>query len=455
MSAKAGSFFEKANNWLRQSVTIRLITIGILLLILLIPVSMIEGLIRERESRQEEAIREVSSKWGERQTITGPVLTIPYRHYSKVFENNQSGQFKLVESKAYAHFLPDQLNFSGKINPEERKRGIFKVIVYNAGVACSGAFPRPDFSDWKIQPQDILWDDAFVALGMSDLRSIKENFSIQFGSDTYYFNPGIETNEVIASGISIKPDWSGPDSAGGEIPFSMDLKFNGSSELNFIPTGKETTVSLKSEWDSPKFDGAFLPDNRTVTENGFEASWKVLHLNRSFPQSFRGSVSGIMESAFGVTLIVPVDEYQKSMRAAKYAVMFIALTFLVFFFVQVLNKVRIHPVQYIMVGLALCVFYTLLIALSEHIQFGYSYLIASVAIIALITLYAKSIFNNRKLTLLILLILVILYLFIYTIIQMEDFALLMGSVGLFIVLSLVMYLSRKIDWYGLNEPSKE
>jgi inner membrane protein len=193
-----------------------------------------------------------------------------------------------------------------------------------------------------------------------------------------------------------------------------------------------------------------LPDKRAVSSDGFTAEWKVLHLNRPYPQSIRGSAQGIDESSFGVNLIVPVDEYQKSTRSAKYAVMFITLTFLIFFFVQILNGVRIHPIQYIIVGLALCVFYILLIALSEHIPFKFSYLASSLAIIGLISFYAKSIFNNRKLTILIALILTILYLFIFSIIQMEDYALLMGSIGLFIVLAVVMYLSRKIDWFALK-----
>jgi inner membrane protein len=450
METKPLNFFEKASNWLRQSVTIRLITIGILLLLLLIPVSMIESLIRERETRRQEAINEVSSKWGEPQTVIGPILTVPYKSFSKVYDNDNSGKYRLVESRAYAHFLPEDLNIHGSATPELRKRGIFKVIVYNSDLTLSGKFDFPNFEEWKIDDQYIIWDDAYVSIGLNDLRSIQENISIDWNGKNYFFNPGMESNDVISSGISVKLKQLATDTSHTEITFSMKMDFNGSSDLNFVPVGKTTTVNIESPWSSPKFDGAFLPDHREVTASGFNATWKVLHLNRPYPQSFRGAVPGIYDSMFGVSLIVPVDEYQKSMRSAKYAVMFIALTFLVFFFVQVLNRVRIHPVQYIMVGLALCVFYTLLLALSEHITFGLAYLSASTAIIGLITLYAKAIFNNRKLTGLVFLILVILYLFIFSIIQMEDYALLMGSVGLFVVLSIVMYLSRKIDWYGLN-----
>jgi inner membrane protein len=449
------SFFERANNWIKQSVMLRLITIGIIILLLLIPVSMIENLIREREERQKEAITEVSSKWGEQQTITGLVLTVPYKTNSRVYESDKPDVFKLVESIGYAHFLPEVLDITGDIAPEIRYRGIYEVIVYNSKLSLTGNFPAPNFEEWNIGQDDILWDDAFISLGLSDLRSIQENISINWDNQQYFFNPGVESNDVIQNGISTRLPVKLTGYAGTKHTFTLDLNFNGSTSLNFVPLGKLTKVNIQSTWKNPSFVGAFLPDNRVINADGFSANWEVIHLNRSYPQYFKGAVQGINESSFGVNLIVPVDEYQKSMRSAKYAVMFITLTFLIFFFVQVLNGVKIHPVQYIIVGLALCVFYTLLIALSEHIPFKFSYLISSVSIIGMITLYAKGIFNSRKLTALICLILVVLYVFIYSIIQMEDFALLMGSIGLFIVLATVMYLSRKIDWYAIKSKEEE
>jgi inner membrane protein len=449
------SFFERANNWLKSSITIRLITIGVLILILLIPVSMVERLIWERELRQKDAIEEVSSKWGEAQTLTGPVLTIPYLTYTKVYDADKSGKYKLVEAIDYAHFLPEKLNVDGVISPEIRYRGIYEVIVYNSKVKLNGLFSFPDFSEWNIGKSEILWKEAFVSLGLSDLRSIQETISIKWNDKNYAFNPGLESQDVITRGISTRLQIDSSHIGSSKFEFSLDLNFNGSNSINFIPLGKTTLVNIHSKWKNPSFDGAFLPDSRNISDSGFTANWEVLHLNRSYPQKFLGSVSGVSESSFGINLLVPVDEYQKSMRSAKYAVMFITLTFLLFFFVQILNAVRIHPIQYIIVGLALCVFYTLLIALSEHIKFKYSYLISSVAIISLITLYTKSIFDNRKLTYLICLILVMLYLFIFSIIQMEDYALLMGSAGLFIVLAVIMYLSRKIDWYAVKTNGKK
>ena len=447
---KEPSFFEKANNWVKNSITIRLITIGILILLLLIPVTMVRDLIREREYRQKDAIQEISAKWGGEQTITGLVLSVPYYVNSKVYDDKDNS-YKLVRTKEYAHFLPDQLKIEGDVSPEMRYRGIYEVIVYNSSLRIEGSLPYPDLKDWKIKNEDIIWDETFVSLGLSDLKGIQDNITVNWNEKRIDLNPGIQTSDVIFNGLSTRIPLNDKDTVKSILNFSLDININGSSSLFFVPLGKSTLVTLNSTWKNPSFDGAFLPDNREISKDGFTANWNVLHQNRSYPQQFLGSTRGISQSAFGVNLFVPVDEYQKSMRSAKYAVMFITLTFLIFFFVQILNKVRIHPIQYIIVGLALCVFYTLLIALSEHISFDASYLISSVCIITMITLYSYSIAKNSRLTKIIGGILTLLYLFIYSILQMQDYALLMGSIGLFVVLGIIMYLSRKIDWYAIQE----
>lgn len=441
------SFLDRANNWTRNSVMLRIFTIAILVLLLLIPVSMVQDLIRERERRQNTAIQEVSSKWGNSQTINGIILTIPYMTYVKVHQDKD--QFKMVEKKQYAHFLPDDLKISGEILPEIRYRGIYKVIVYQSKLEISGSMPKPSFEDWKIKDSDILWDEASVSLGLSDLRGIQEAVNLQWNGKSYQFDPGVISSDIINEGISTLVNVE--DIAEKDIAFNLDLSFNGSTDIKFIPLGKTTSVSLTSPWEHPSFNGAYLPDDRTIGTDGFQANWEVLHLNRAYPQKIKGANSKIYGSAFGVNLIVPIDTYQKSMRSAKYASLFITLTFLIFFFVQILNKVRIHPMQYIIVGLALCIFYILLIALSEHITFKWSYVISSISIISMITLYAQSIAKSIKLTSIIGLILLILYAFIYSILQLQDHALLLGSIGLFIVMAIVMYLSRKIDWFNISK----
>jgi inner membrane protein len=444
------SFFEKASNWIRNSITLRLFTIGFLILIMLIPVNMIESLIAERQIRQKEAQNEITEKWGNAQTITGPVLSVPFNVYTKVYDKNES-QYKLTPAVHYFHFLPEKLNITGTVNSELRYRGLFEAIVYSCEIEMSGIFSSPVVNDPDIK-NNLKWNEAFISTGMTDLRGIQEEVKLLWDNNSQFFSPGVRTQDVIASGISIPVDVVPTDTAQNKTySFNFKLKFNGSTSLNFVPLGKETDVRLSSPWETPSFDGAFLPDDRKIDKNGFRAHWNILNLNRSYPQAFDGTTPGISESAFGVTLMLPVDQYQKSMRAAKYAVLFISLTFMVFFFIQIINKVRIHPIQYILVGFALCIFYTLLISLSEHINFGLSYLISSAIIIALITFYAHGTFKSNKLSALLSAIMIILYGFIFIIIQLEDVALLVGSFGLLIALAIVMTVTRHIDWYNSNE----
>ena len=470
MSDTSQTLFERLNHWISNSATIKLISIGILILLLLIPASMITSLIQERELTREAAIDEVSGKWSREQIICGPILTIPYKQY------RQDQEGKLKEIIEYAHFLPANLEVEGEIMPEQRYRGIYEVVVYNTQLEYKGHFNRPDFADWDITEEDIVWKDAFVSVGISDMRGIKENMELQWDESAHTFGPGMQTalmfaaptqplpynrydlpnqdfpSNVVNAGVSTRTPLSGDEE---NLAYAFSLNLNGSKYLNFVPLGKETTVQLTSPWQNPSFDGAFLPEDRTVEEDGFKAQWKVLHLNRNYPQQWQGAAYNVSDSVFGVNLLLPVDEYQKSMRSAKYAVMIIALTFLLFFFVEVLNKKRIHPFQYILVGLAICIFYTLLLSISEHTSFNFAYVMGSVVIIGMITLYARSIFNNHLLTRILGGMLVVVYGFIFVILQLQDFALLMGSIGLLIVLGVVMYLSRKVDWYNFKAADTE
>lgn len=442
------SFFEKAGQWLSHSITLRLFVIGILILIMLIPVSMIESLIRERQHRHNEAQNEISEKWGYPQTVGGLVLSIPYTVYTKVTSDN--GKEEMMTSTAYYHILPESLNIGGELVSEKRNRGIFETIVYSSELELSGQFKlEPDMRHRSV---GLRWDEATVGLGITDLRSIQESVSVNWDGESKLFNPGLPSQDVFQSGISVPVALAWDDSASTvDIPFSIDLSLRGSDFIHFVPLGKTTTVEMSSGWNSPSFDGAFLPQERDVNTDGFTANWKVLNLNRPYPQDFKGSVQGINESAFGVTLLLPVDHYQKSTRAAKYAVLFITLTFVVFFFIQIMGKVRIHPVQYILVGFALCMFYTLLISISEHLLFGWAYLIAAGSIVSLVSFYAHGTFKSIKLTGVLSAIMILLYGFIFSIIQLQDLALLVGSVGLFLALAVIMYVTRKIDWYDAGQ----
>ena len=432
---------------LKNNIYFKIGTIVIITLLLLIPASMIRSLIIERESTQNEAIREVSSKWGEEQTISGPLISIPYYRYIKEFSRKDSTE-KIVQIKEFIHILPTELNISGNINPEKRYRGIYEIVVYNSKLSISGAFNNIDLASLDIQPRNILFDKAEFVIGINDLRGIEEQVILNWNDQNIAFNPGVSSNDVVMTGINALLNLDLKDSSA--YNFSLELDLKGSQLLYFTPVGRVTNINLRSGWPNPSFKGAFLPDSREVSEKGFVANWNVLHLNRNFPQIWLGNRHSISDSSFGIDLLLPVDNYQKSYRSIRYAILFIGFTFLTFFFIEVLNKVFIHPIQYILVGIALIVFYSLLLSISEYLKYNLAFIVSAISTLALIAGYVQAILKSGKLTLLISGILTVLYSFIFTIIQLQDYALLIGSIGIFIILGLVMYFSRKIDWYNVN-----
>jgi inner membrane protein len=434
-----------------NSLSVKIGLIAILILLLLIPTVMVQELIHEREERQTSALNEIGSNWGSEQTIVGPVLTIPYDHFISVKENLNT-EAKITKQKRFIHILPDDLKIRGKIDPEKRYRGIYEVVVYNSQIKIEGSFSSLNFSKLDINIENVHLNKAFLSLGLSDLKGIEKQIVLTWNKEESFFNPGTRTKDVITRGINSPVSLRKNNDI---YNFALNLSLKGSQYLHFTAVGKTTDVQLSSTWTNPSFNGLFLPDKRSVSEKGFDANWNVLHLNRNFPQQWVGSSKNIASSAFGVNLLLPIDRYQKSIRVAKYAILFITLTFLVFFFVEVQHKTFIHPIQYVLVGIALIVFYTLLISISEHLSFNIAYIISSLMTISLIFAYVKAILKVRYMSELIAGILLVLYSFIFVIIQLQDFALLIGSIGVFIILSLVMYFSRKIDWAAINLDSKK
>ncbi|MEN8186420.1 MAG: cell envelope integrity protein CreD [Bacteroidota bacterium] len=432
---------------LKTNIFFKVGVIIFLILILMIPTSMVEGLINEREDVQSDAIEEVSSKWGNGQTISGPFITIPYDRYVKRF-NKKDSINEIVKIKEWAHFLPEKLIINGNIVPEKRYRGIYEVVVYESNLKINGSFENIDFKKFDIDKNNVHFDKATLNIGINDLKGIEKQVSLNWNNQEIYFNSGTSTKEIISSGINAAVPVRKDSLVSYEFSTEIDLK--GSQYLYFTPVGKTTDVNLESNWTTPSFTGTYLPDERDVTNQGFTSNWNILHLNRNYPQAWIGSKYDIEESEFGTDLLLPVDNYKKSYRVARYAILFLALTFMTFFFVEVMRKVFIHPIQYLLVGIALIVFYTLLLSFSEHIKFDISYILASTLTLLLISLYTTAILKSKQVGLLIFGILFIMYSFIFTIIQLEDYALLIGSLGMFIILGIVMYFSRKIDWYNIK-----
>ncbi|MBN2545301.1 MAG: cell envelope integrity protein CreD [Spirochaetes bacterium] len=445
------SFLKSVNQSIKSSLIVRIILITFLILLLLIPSAQITNLIHEREGRRRGVISEINSKWADSQTIIGPVIEIPYIVYniSKWTDKNGIEHEKIVKNIKYAYFLPNNLQITGEIIPEYRKRGIYSTVVYTVDLNISGNFTYPDFAQWKISKDNVLLNDAEFSFGMTDMRGINNTIEMTWNNRAVELKPGVKNNPLIEKGVYTHVYLKSDKSKLQE--FNIKLNLRGSIDLSFLPLGKKTNVKISSKWPSPSFNGYFLPKERNITEKEFRAEWEIFDYNRDYPQSWTNQTINVANSKFGVELFMSVDEYQKTYRSTNYSVLFIILTFAaVFILFEISNKKRFHPIQYLMVGFSIIIFYLLLLSLSEHIAFNYAYIISSLSVIAIITFYAASISKNKLVTLFLAVLLIFLYSFLYFTLQLEDYSLLVGSIGLFLILTFVMIFTRKIDWYSFK-----
>lgn len=435
--------FDNLLSWIATSPLVKLAMILIIILLLLIPTSQIQSLIGEREYLRQQVIDEISEKWGRSQVFAGPVLTIPYTYVEGKGTKNEELANGLL------HILPESLKIDANMEPEEKKRGIYKAILYSADISYSGKFDLNDVQKMVRSDAVLSPSEAFISIGVSDLKGISDKVQLYINGGACMVQPGTQKGIELARGFSAPIN---PDDL-KELTFSGSLRLNGHALLHFTPLGRITEVNVRAPWADPSFDGAFLPSEKNVDANGFQASWKVLNFNRSYPQAWDNRWFELAESAFGVSLIEEADLYQKSTRSVKYAFIFIALTFAYFFFFEILRKMRIHPIQYTIVGISICVFYTLLIALSEHMAFGVAYLAAAFSITAITGYYFFHISKSAKASALFTSLFAALYGYIYVLLHLSQYSLLLGSLGLFVSLALVMYFTRKVDWYTLGKKS--
>ncbi|WP_163714255.1 cell envelope integrity protein CreD [Mangrovibacterium lignilyticum] len=420
--------------------SIKLITIGLIILILLIPKMMITGLINERQFTSESAQMEVAESWSNPQIIRGPILTIPY--VEKILDKDG----KLVKEEIHQfHMLPKSLNIQGELFPKELNRSIYRSIVYESTLQIDGQFEPVDPESQQIKSENILWDKASLSIAIGDLRGISSAVELEWNKQTIPFQPGMTDRVLGTNGISLHlPRTVLQDST---VNFNIALKLKGSTSMSFAPVGETTSVHLKSSWNDPGFQGLFLPENREISKDGFIADWKVLNYNCDFPQSFSDNSYDLKSSDFGVTLVDMADHYQKNERSAKYGIMIIVLVFLSFFLNEIIYKQRVHPFQYVLVGFAILIFYLLLLSFSEHVGFNPAYLIAAVSVILMVLIYSRSFLSSWLNSIALTSILSIAFLFIFILLQLESFALLVGSIGLFVILGITMYFTRKINWY--------
>ena len=429
--------------------TAKLVMIGVLGLALWIPTSIIGLLVQERADRRDEVVGEVSATWGRAQHIEGPVLSVPVSKWGEDVNRRP------VKRTVWVHQLPESLEISGELEPEVRYRAIYEVVLYSGNLSLRGNFPPLDATRWGVRSEDVQWNRAVLTFGVSDPKGLREVPRLVFDGTDLPLEPGAGIGpfpEGLGAEVRLLPPVNG---GGAAILFEIEVELAGSESLHFLPTARETDVELSAPWPDPSFDGAILPENRTVTEDGFRASWRALSLHREVPQHWisednLGDCYGdiLRGVSFGVRLLFPVDTYQRTMRTVKYSVLFSLLTLLGFFAVEVGGKTSIHPVQYIVIGFALCIFYTLLLSLSELIGFNPAYAVASVVIVAMVSAYVHAIVRKRKLTTLCAAVLTAVYSSLFIMLQLEELALLMGTVLLLVLCAVVMALTHRLNRNG-------
>jgi len=420
---------------LSDSALLRFLGTGFLVLLLQIPIHLIAGIIDERRTTRDAALADVTRTWGAAQELTGPILTVPVVH--RWTDEKQQPH----EDTTLHRFLPRTLKLRGRVDTEVRRRGIFDVPLYIARLHLEAQFALPEAAAIAPQGEDVVWKSAVLTYGISDPKAIRSISGLAW-------EPGAGDN-LLPAGLHVALPATRP----GPSTVEFDLTLGGSGRLAVVPAGDETVVSLASSWVDPSFDGGWLPVERHVSAAGFDAEWRVLSLARNLPSRWidrQVDAQRLSASAFGVSFLSPVDTYRTNERAVKYQLLFLGLTFLCFTLIELLAALRVHPVQFLLVGLALCLFYLLLLSLSEHIGFSAAYAIAAAAVVALVTVYVRKALCRPRPALAIGGFLSALYGFLYVLLQIQDYALLVGSVGLFAVLGTVMWLTRGIQWYALG-----
>lgn len=434
---------------------------ALLILLLLIPLLMIDGLVAERQGLRQEVLQDIARSSSYRQQIVGPILVLPYlktTHEWKTHEKTGERYLEERQRRGRLYFLPERFVLDGQVSTELRARGIYQARLYRSDTQVSGQFRLPA----RLGLADDLglyhFDAPFLSVGISDIRGISNDLKLRLNGQTLDFAPGTHDNRF---GAGIHAPLPALDSQGGQtLEFAFDLKLQGTEQLSVVPVGRDSRVSLKSDWPHPSFVGEYLPSHREVTAQGFMAQWQTSFFATNLEEALGDCVrtsqcQALLGRSFGVSFVDPVDQYLKTDRAIKYALLFIALTFAAFFLFEVLKRLAVHPVQYSLVGMALALFYLLLLSLAEHLPFALAYGLSATACVGLIGFYVSFVLHSVRRGLGFAALLAALYAMLYGLLSAEDYSLLMGSLLVFAVLGSVMVLTRKLDWYGIgrNAPS--
>lgn len=441
---------------MNKNLTIKLGAIALLILLLLIPLLMIDGVIDERQQLRDGVLEDIARSSSYSQQVSGPVMVVPYRKVVRTWKTNEKTNKRyqeIGEERGRLYFLPERFELDGQVQTELRKRGIYEARLFHADNRINGHFSLPAQLGIKEDFADYQFDTPFLAVGISDIRGIENALKLELDGRRLDFVPG---TEVAWLGEGVRVTLPTLDtSKTTELAFAFDLQLQGTGSLRVLPVGKTSSVSLGANWPHPSFIGNFLPAKREINDQGFNADWQTSFFSTNLQEAMHRCVMGDCEAfnsrSFGVSFIDPVDQYLKSDRAIKYALLFIVLTFAGFFLFEVLKSLAVHPVQYALVGVALAFFYLLLLSLSEHIGFALAYLLSASACVLLIGFYVCHVLRSVHHGLSFSAGLAALYGLLYGLLSAEDYALLMGSLLLFGLLGVFMVLTRKLDWYGIGQ----
>ncbi|MGA7439174.1 MAG: cell envelope integrity protein CreD [Luteibacter sp.] len=432
-----------------QSITAKVLGIGVLALLMLIPLNQADGIVREREAMRTTAVARVAGGWGGAQTLGGFLLAVPAR--AEVHDSN--GRIVSVQDSTHI-VLADEMTTIADLTVERRSSGMYEVPVYTSDVTIRGRFLPEDLVRAGEESGTMLSaGKTELRLLIADTRGLQGITAATVDGRPIRLASSAATMggySVLTAPLPVDPTRTTP------IDFALTLRIAGTEAFSALPLARASTLRLRSSWADPSFAGAMLPGRRSVTAKGFDATWQVMDLNRSYGQHWDAANADVNNrlaaSAFGVKLVKPGSVYQQNDRAGKYGLLFIALTFVAFFLFEVLKGLRLHPVQYLLVGAAMASFYVLLLALSEQIGFAWAYLVAAATVVFIVGGYAAAALRARTAGLVLGGVLALVYAILYGLIGAEQYALLIGSVVLVVVIALLMYLTRRIDWYAYNVP---
>lgn len=456
-------------------ITLKLAIILALILVLLIPQKMISDLVRERQGRQSDVTYAIADQIGGQEDVVGPILCIPYDEKTEKVTYDQETKLTKTEvarKKTYAYFTAQRLDITSNVEVINKNKDIYKVPFFQSKNEIEGLFAKPNFEKWEnILEEDIHWDEAFILVGVTDMKGISESPKVNLAGETIEFEPGGNGSTLLGSVIHAKlPETFSKD--GGA--FSIEMALRGTEALNFASTAKDNQLEMTSNWPDPNFEstinspthyiekavsnsaqvfdrGNTLPIKREITDEGFTAVWNENQFSIDQPGQWleRAVQPNLHNRLMGTEFINLADEYDKTDRSVKYMALIIALVFVTFFIIELLKESRVHVFQYVLVGSAIAIFFILLLAISEYVGFNLAYLLASTATTALIGLYSLSVFRNKGMAISISALLIALFVFLFVILIAAQYSLLIGAIGLFVILALIMYVTRNVKWYGL------